>query len=129
MVEVKVLLVDDSAPVRTRLASMLREIDGVDAVLETSDGQQALELVRASTPDAVVLDIHMPGVSGLDVLRRIKLDGAAPLVLVLTNDASEQHRRECALHGADYFFVKSTEFDRVIDVVSTRASAASQRSS
>jgi two-component system response regulator DevR len=118
---VRVLVVDDSAPVRGRLTSMIREVLGVSAVDEARDGREALQVAGARGPNLVVLDIHMPHEDGFAALPRLKELAGAPLVMVLTNDSSDRHRRRCIGLGADLFFDKSTDFDRALEVVARLA--------
>jgi DNA-binding NarL/FixJ family response regulator len=114
---VRILIVDDSASVRTRLAALLAsEVPGA-VVHEARDGIGARELVRAMSIDAVVLDLHMPREDGLGILAAIKAMANAPRVVILTGDPTEQHRRACLANGADAFLDKSTEFDRVAALV------------
>ena len=115
--QVNVLLIDGSAVIRQRVARVLREIDGVQVVGEAGDGREGLELIRKLQPDVVILDIRMPGQSGLDVLERLKTDGRSPRVIVLTNYPHAAYRRRCAELGADFFFDKSTEFEKAVDVL------------
>jgi DNA-binding NarL/FixJ family response regulator len=77
-------------------------------------------LERASDVDVVVLDIHLPGKSGLAAVPVLHRMSPRPLIIVLTNDATEHHRREALLLGADHFLDKSREFDRVIELVSAK---------
>jgi CheY-like chemotaxis protein len=114
---VRVLVVDDSKAIRDRLVAMLSEIPGVGEVLEAHGSGEALELVRARAPRVVVLDVHMPGPSGLEVLPQVKASAFAPVVILITNHPTELHRRQAIGLGADHFFDKSTEFGRVCDVV------------
>jgi DNA-binding NarL/FixJ family response regulator len=115
---VKVVVVDDSAPVRARLAALIREIDGVEAVDEEQDAEAAVSLVLAGRPELVILDLHLPGGGGIRALRRIKSTPTAPTVVILTNDPGDFNRCQCLARGADFFFDKAREFDRVLDVVS-----------
>jgi CheY-like chemotaxis protein len=116
---VRVLVVDDSGAIRARLVAMLAEVAGVDA-LAASGADEALETIEQWKPDFVVLDLHMPGKSGLDVLPVIKALPAAPVVVVLTSHPTEHHRRICAANGADFFFDKSRDFARVVELVRIR---------
>jgi len=65
----------------------------------------------------VILDIRMPGGSGIDVLEDIKKINAAPIVIILTNYPYPQYRKKCMAAGADYFFDKSSEFEKVTEVL------------
>lgn len=97
---------------------MVREVRGVDAVHEASDAFAALEEAAEFRPDFVVLDIHMPGRSGIDLLNDIAQLATRPQTLVvLTNDPSDIHRRECLARGAHHFLDKSTDVGRVLDIL------------
>jgi DNA-binding response OmpR family regulator len=99
----KVLVVDDEPTVREVVAGYLRR-DGHD-VAEAADGHVALELLEADPPDLVVLDMMLPGVNGLDILRRIRSDGDVP-VIMLTARAEESDRVAGLELGADDYVVK-----------------------
>jgi DNA-binding NarL/FixJ family response regulator len=113
----KVFVADDSPIVRERLISMLTELPNVEIVGETGVAMEAIDSIRKLKPNAVVLDISMPGGGGMSVLETIKKDDEAPLVIMLTNFSNEPYRRRCLQLGADYFFDKSSEFEKVIQVL------------
>ncbi len=118
----RVLVVDDSPVVRTRLVALLAETGAVCVVAEAWDGLEAVRLARLHAPDAVVLDLNLPGMSGLEVLALLKAEPSPPVVVVLTNHPQERYRLACVRGGADFFFDKSHDFDRVVSaVVSTAA--------
>lgn len=113
-----IFVADDSAIMRERLASMVAELPGgMKLVGQASDAPQAAEAIRRVKPDVVVLDIHMPGGNGIDVLRKIRKDSPAAVVLMLTNYCYPQFRQRCMDAGADYFFDKSAEFGKVAEVL------------
>jgi two-component system, NarL family, response regulator DevR len=116
---VRVLVVDDSPAIRARLVAMLREVPGVEPY-EAAGADEALEAIRASAPDLVVLDVHMPGMSGIDVLPIIKALPSPPVVVILTSHPTEHHRRISLAQGADFFFDKSRDFARVVELVTIR---------
>jgi CheY-like chemotaxis protein len=116
---VRVLVIDDSAVIRSRLVRLLQDLGGVD-VDEAEDADGGLEAARRIQPDAVILDIRLRQGSGLQVLQALKTDPEPPLVIMLTNHPSEHHRQWCRAHGADFFFDKSREFEKVLDVLSER---------
>jgi DNA-binding response OmpR family regulator len=99
----KVLVVDDEPTVREVVAGYLRR-DGHD-VSEAADGTRALELLDAEPPDLVVLDMMLPGVNGLDVLRRVRAKSDIP-VIMLTARAEESDRVSGLELGADDYVVK-----------------------
>jgi DNA-binding NarL/FixJ family response regulator len=119
---VKVLVVDDSPSIRARLMTLLREVDGLD-LAEASGADEALRSLASESVDVVLLDLHMPGKTGLDVLPAIKAHTPSPLVIVLTGHPTEHHSRLCLALGADYFFDKSKDFARVLELVGRPAMA------
>ena len=99
----KVLVVDDEPTVREVVAGYLRR-DGHE-VSEAADGTIALELLDSDPPDLVVLDMMLPGVNGLDILRRVRASGDIP-VIMLTARAEESDRVAGLELGADDYVVK-----------------------
>ena len=113
----KVLIVDDSALVRERLVGMLSQFDQIEVIGEAQDGLEAIDSIWKLSPDVVILDIRMPKSNGIKVLENINKDGPSPIVIVLTNCAYAQYREQCIKAGAHFFFDKSTEFDKIPDVL------------
>jgi len=113
----KFLIVDDSEIVRERLKAMLFEVPKVETISQAKDQQEATELLRDLNPEVMVLDIQMPGGSGIDLLHKVKKGQQPPLVIVLTNLSYPQYRKKCMDAGADFFFDKSTEFDKVFETL------------
>ena len=114
----RVLIIDDSAIVRDRLISMLAEVEGVEIVGHAEDAFSAIEGVRKLIPDVVILDIQMPGgASGIYALEKIRCEKPAPTIIMLTNYSYPQYRKKCVEGGAAFFFDKSTEFERVPEVL------------
>jgi len=113
----KVFIVDDSPVVRERLATLLSDLPSVEIVGQAEIAFEAISATRRLKPDVMLLDISMPGGSGIHVLEMVKQERPAPLVIMLTNFAHEQYRQKCLQLGADYFFDKSTEFEKVLHVL------------
>ena len=122
----KVLVVDDSAIVRQRLVDIVSTLPGVERVDTAATASEARRVIEATGPDLVILDIHMPGDSGLSVLDALQTDDRVTAI-VLTNDPTPQWRRACLRAGADFFFDKSVEFQPAVDVVARLALAESRR--
>jgi DNA-binding NarL/FixJ family response regulator len=112
-----VFIVEDSASIRERLAAMLGDIEGVHVVGEAETAGEAIEGILRTRPDSVVLDIHLIGGSGLDVLRQAHPQTPDTVFIVLTNYPNPQYRRVCMEAGAAYFFDKSSEMAKVREVI------------
>jgi len=110
---IKVFIADDSLVVREHLVTMLDELAGIVIVGQAETVAEAITAIGKLQPDVVILDIHMPDGSGIDVLQTIKQDGPAPVVIVLTNYPYPAYRQKCLQAGADFFLDKSTEFDQI----------------
>lgn len=117
----RILIADDNTPFRTRLASFLAGIVGIEVVGQADDVPGVIEAIGQTKPDAVILDIHMPGGSGFDVAQAVKASRNAPMVIMLTVGS----RRECEtmsyLAGADYFFEKSSDLRNMAKMLRTIA--------
>jgi len=112
-----VFIVEDSEVIRRRLAGMLGDMDGVTVVGEAETPREALEGILRTRPDSVVLDLHLTGGSGLDVLRQAHPQTPGTVFIVLTNHPNAQYRRACMEAGAAYFFDKSHDIEKVRDVI------------
>jgi len=113
----RVLIVDDSLVIRQRLAAFVGEMRGVEIVAEAVDGRQGLDFAANHTPDVVIADVRMPGMSGIELLSELKRRDDPPTVIVLTNYPYPAYRKRCNELGADYFFDKSTEFEAALEVL------------
>jgi two-component system nitrate/nitrite response regulator NarL len=112
----RVLIVDDNLAVRERLAALLCERFDVE-LDQASDAFAGIEAARARPPALVLLDLHMPGGGGLVALPELKALSPAPVVVVLTADPSEAHRRSCLAKGADHFLDKGADLERVVELL------------
>jgi DNA-binding NarL/FixJ family response regulator len=112
-----VYLVEDSAPIRALVAEMLAQLPDVRVAGEAAEVDQAIAGIRATQPDAVVLDLHLRGGTGIDVLRALHAEAPQIVFIVLTNHPTPQHRRLCQALGARHFLDKSNEFTRVNEIV------------
>jgi len=113
-----VYIVDDSEVMRERLAESVADIADVEIVGQSGNPFEALDSIRKSHPDVVILDIRLPGRSGIDVLKDIKKESPATLVIMITNYPYRQYRQGSMAAGADYFFSKINEFDRIRETLS-----------
>jgi len=111
--KIKVFIADDSLIVREHLVTMLEELVGIEVVGQAANVAEAISAIWKLQPDVVILDILMPGGSGIKVLQNIKQAGAGPMVIILTNYPYPVFRQKCLQAGADFFLDKSTEFDQI----------------
>jgi DNA-binding NarL/FixJ family response regulator len=109
----RVFIADDSKVVVERLADLLKEVPGIQLVGRANDVPQAIHSILETKPDAVILDLQMPGGSGLDVLRAIRQTQPLLQVLICTNFPYPQYRKECIAAGANFFLDKSAEFEKI----------------
>ena len=114
----RVLVVEDSDLVRLRLRAMLSEIPEVTTLAEAATAAEAERLLPEWGADVVILDIRLPDSSGLGVLRTAKALPHPPRVIILTDYGYDMLRERCLSEGADRFLEKSTEFDRLPEVLS-----------
>ena len=114
--KLKVVLVDDSKIVRERIFDLVTEVSGVNVVGEAGNSIDAIECVKKLQPDVVILDIKMPGDSGVEVLKKIKLSHPSLIVIMLTNYPLPQYKEKCMEYGAEYFLNKSDEFEKLTDI-------------
>lgn len=113
-----VFIADDSAVIRDRLREMLGEIQGVSVVGHAVDVPSAERGIEATRPDVAIVDISMPGGSGIDVVRKLKQGRpGGPSVIMYTNYALSQYRQACAEAGADFFFDKSTDSRKLAEAI------------
>ncbi len=113
----KVFIADDSRVVVERLAGLLDEVPGARLVGQAGDVPAAVNGIQEMKPDAVILDLHMPGGSGLDVLRAIRIDHPHLYVVICTNYPYPEFREECLTAGADLFLDKSAEFEKIPSIL------------
>ncbi|MBZ0156536.1 MAG: response regulator [Alphaproteobacteria bacterium] len=110
--EIKVLLVDDEEAFVNTLAQRLRMRELlVDTVY---DGEQALSSLQEKNPDVIVLDLKMPGLHGLDVLREIKKKHADMQVIILTGHGSDKDEEEAKRLGGFDFLKKPADIDLLV---------------
>ncbi|MGZ4595350.1 MAG: response regulator [Actinomycetes bacterium] len=102
MPDVRVLVVDDQAPFRRAMAAVVEETDGFVLVAQAASGEESLELARDLRPDLVLMDVHLPGIDGLEAARRLGAGDVPPVVLLLSTydeDAGEQFVAESGAAG------------------------------
>jgi two-component system invasion response regulator UvrY len=119
---IRVLLVDDHAVVRTGFRLLLQSVGEVSVVAEAESGEAACQLYSELEPDVVVMDIAMPGMGGLEALRRMKARHPQVRVLTLSAHDDPMHARRCLAEGALGFLSKRSAPEALMQAVTVVAS-------
>lgn len=114
---VQVLVADDAEDVAERVCRVLQDACDIEIVGPAPDGVEALRLYHATRPVAAVLDISMPRLDGIAVLRGIRAAGHPCKVIMLTTHTEPSIRDRCLAEGADHFLEKWSDFERVAEIV------------
>jgi two-component system, NarL family, response regulator DevR len=113
----RVFLVDDAIAIRKRIAARFAMIAGVEIVGEAEEPGAALDGIGATAADVVVVDQHLNGGTGMDVLRALAQRMSPVITIVLTNHSGNWFRQACLANGARYFFDKTCEFDLACNTI------------
>jgi DNA-binding NarL/FixJ family response regulator len=114
---VRVLLADDHTLVRTGIRRILEGEPGIEVLAEAADGVHALEMVRTTDADVLVLDLNMPGMDGIDVLRGVKAAYPGLKVIVLTMHAGREYVAKAMKGGADAYLLKDSAVQDLVTAV------------
>ena len=122
----RVLLVEDSTLLAARLAELIQQLPGVDLTNVVDTEADALDLVNASPPDVIVLDLHLRLGSGFGLLRALAQRAHRPKIVILTNFGLPEFRREAEALGVEAFLDKSRDYFRLPSLLTgfARARAA-----
>jgi two-component system response regulator DevR len=107
--KIRVLIVDDHEMVREGLMAMLRSEPDFEVVGQTGHGEEVADLVDSSKPDVVLLDTRLPGISGVEVCRRLTRTHPSVAVVILTTYTDVELVQECLQAGARGYVVKDVE--------------------
>ena len=122
---IEVCLVDDQTLVRQGIRSLLELSDSIRVVAEAGDGMQAVETIPRVKPDVVLLDMRMPGMSGLDVLNALASTNQLPPTIILTTFDDDQLVLAGLKAGARGYLLKDVSLDQLVDAVKTVAAGGS----
>ncbi len=115
--KIRVLLVDDHTLFRSGIKSLLQRNDDFVVVDEAGDGLEGIKRARSLKPDVVLLDLHMPGVSGLEAVKVITEENPEVRVLMLTVSEDAQDLMEALRSGASGYLLKNIETDTLVDAI------------
>ena len=121
-VVIRVVIADDHRVVRDGLCYLLSQEPGVEVVGEAGDGRQAVDIVAATRPDVLLLDLYMPELDGHSVLEALRGTPRRPAVVVLTSATDDEHLVRAMQAGATSYLLKTAAAEDVIAAV--RAAAA-----
>ncbi len=114
---IRVVLADDHAVVRKGIREFLEMNDGLAVVAEASDGIEAMSLIREHKPDVAVLDIQMPGQSGIEVTRAIRAERLPVGVLILTAFDDPPYVKAALQAGANGYVLKTADASEIVEAV------------
>ncbi|HQS35352.1 MAG TPA: response regulator [Sediminibacterium sp.] len=107
-----ILIIEDADIIVNQLQILLTDQNATNSIRSANSAELGLELVGQSFPDVFILDIKLPGISGIELLSKIKQDYpmASPLIIVLTNMPHSIYKHACLNNGANFFLDKSRDF-------------------
>jgi len=114
---VRLLIIDDSPAMRKFLARLGSLVPRVEVVGVAETGSEGLELFRKLRPQVVTLDIQMPEMNGIELIKVIKAEDSSCILIVLSGAVDETYRKACLAVGADYVFNKAGDFPKLLSVL------------
>jgi DNA-binding NarL/FixJ family response regulator len=118
---IRVILVDDQTIVRQGISSLLALADDIEVVGEAADGRAALDLIGATRPDVVLLDLRMPVLDGIGTLRHLEGAQHRPAVLVLTTFDDDDEVLAALREGAQGYLLKDVTLEALLEAIRTLA--------
>lgn len=122
---IRVMLVDDQNLVRQGVRSLLGLAKGIEVVAEASDGKEALKVIAEQRPDVVLLDMRMPKMSGLDVLRALNDEEYFPPTIILTTFDDDELVLGGLKSGAKGYLLKDVSLEELVDGIQDVAAGGS----
>jgi len=118
---IRVCIVEDQTIVRQGLRSLLALVPDIEVVAEASDGEEAVAVIQREKPDVVLLDLRMPKLDGVGVLRQLRERGAARPTLILTTFDDDAILFEAVRAGAKGWLLKDVSLERLTSAIRTLA--------
>jgi DNA-binding NarL/FixJ family response regulator len=122
---IKVMLVDDQNLVRKGVRSLLELSEEIEVVAEAPDGSEAVRMIPEVEPDVVLLDMRMPGMNGVEVLRQLKESGELPPTIILTTFDDDDLVLAGIRNGAKGYLLKDVSLDELVGAIKTVADGGS----
>lgn len=113
---ITLVLADDHAIVREGFAALCA-VNGMDILGQASDGLTAVEMIAALRPEFAILDLHMPGITGVEVVRRLRASGVASKLIILSISREDSTVLESLRAGADAYLLKDGPSRHLLDAI------------
>jgi len=113
----QVLIIDNSLPIVQRLHELLSEVSNISELSSATGHDQALQLFMLQKPGIVVLDLHLPENKSYDLLKEIKKVAPKTVLIILSVENDEYTQQQCRMLGADFYFDKYNEFEKIAVVI------------
>ncbi len=117
MTPIRVLIVDDHTLFRSGIKLVLQRQEGFEVVDEAGDGLEGVKRAKQLKPDVILLDLHMPGTSGLEALRLLKDDAPEAQVVMLTVSEDADDLLDALRSGARGYLLKNIDTDFLLDSI------------
>ncbi len=114
---ISLVLADDQTLLRSGLKQLLELSEDIRVVAEAADGEEAVEVIRKVRPDAVLLDVRMPKLSGVEVLRELNRGGSVPPVILLTTFDDDEALFAGIRNGAKGFLLKDVSIEKLTEAI------------
>jgi DNA-binding NarL/FixJ family response regulator len=114
---IDVFVVEDAENVRKSLKRIISFLEGVELMGEAGDVSSALKQLKSLKPQIMIIDINLPDGSGFDILQEVKKNIPEAICIILSNYSAIQYRKKAKELGADYFFDKTAEFEKVFAIL------------
>lgn len=108
-----ILIADDSAGFRLIIKNLVKRNKNIHSLVECENGLQTMHLIHETRPDIIILDICMPIMSGIQVLKEIKEQGMEMIIFIVSNYPYPQFKKKCMALGADFYFNKSDDYGKM----------------
>lgn len=115
--QIRVLIADDHAIVRSGIRALLETVDSIEVVGEAADGRQAVAAVARQQPDVVLMDLEMPVMDGIETIRQVMAQWPETRILVLTSFATDDRVLPAVKAGALGYLLKDSEPDALIQAI------------